>query len=61
MVTSFMNEAQSQYEAFVAGGGDVLVGGTGVTEAGTEVMVERTDVTVGAFCVIAYMVCVTMA
>jgi hypothetical protein len=55
MVTSFMNEAQSQYEAFVA------VGGTDVTVAGTEVTVAVTGAVVGAFCVSAYMVWVTIA
>jgi hypothetical protein len=57
MVTSFINEAQSQYEAFVAVGADVFVAGIGVTVAGSEVVVGW----VGAFCVMAYTVCVTIA
>lgn len=61
MVTSFTNETQSQYEAFVAVGGGVFVAGTDVAVAGSGVIVGRTDVWVGAFCVMAYMVCVTIA
>jgi hypothetical protein len=55
-----MKETQSQYETVVAVGSGVFVG-TGVFVTGTEVAVAGMGVCVGAFRVMATMVCVTMA
>jgi len=58
MVTSLTNETQSQYVTAVAVGGGVFVAGTGVLVG---MAVGGNGVCVGAYCVWAATVCVTMA
>jgi hypothetical protein len=58
-VTSLRNVTQSQYVTAVAGGSGVRVAGTGVLVAG--IFKERVGVGDGALCVIAAIVCETIA